>query len=180
LLNDKLSYFDLNAGFLWRARIKNYQLASGIAVCHLNRPVESFTKDEKDDHLPLRYNIQGNIVIPLTQRLDAVPMILYSQTSNSREFVGGSMLGYSFPDPALAVKNLYALAMLRINTFSNFDALMFGAGLRILKFDLCISYDLNISSLRKATNFNGAFEISLIYRNINARSKEPVMPCYML
>ena len=180
LLEDKLSYFDLNAGLLWRARIRNYQLASGIAVCHLNRPVESFTKDEDDEHLPLRYNIQGNIVIPLTQRVDAVPMVLYSQTSTAREFVGGSLLGYSFADPALAVKNLYMLAMLRINTFSNFDALMLGAGVRILKFDLCISYDMNISALRKATNFNGAFEISLIYRNSNARSKEPAMPCYML
>ena len=165
---------------LWRAQIKNYQLASGISVSHLNRPVESFTKDEEDDPLPLRYNWQGNMVIPLTRRVDAVPMILYSQTSNARELVGGSLFGYSFTDPALAVKSLYALGLLRINTFTNLDALMLGAGLRILKFDLCISYDMNLSALHKATNFNGAFEISLIYRNINARSKEPVKPCYML
>jgi type IX secretion system PorP/SprF family membrane protein len=180
LLEDKLSYFDLNAGFLWRAYIRNYQLTSGISVCHLNRPVESFTKDVDDEPLPMRYNLQGNILIPLARRVDAVPMILYSQTLNAREFVGGSLFGYSFADPAMAVKNLYALALLRINTLANIDALMLGAGLRILKFDLCISYDMNISALHKATNFKGAFEISLIYRNINARSKEPVTPCYML
>jgi type IX secretion system PorP/SprF family membrane protein len=180
LLADKLSYFDFNAGLLWRARIRNYQLASGFTVCHLNRPVESFTKIEGDDHLPLRYNLQANLLIPLTRRVDAVPMILYSQTSNAHELVGGSLFGYAFTDPVVAVKSVYALALLRINTFTNFDALMVGAGLRILKFDLCISYDMNLSALRKATNFYGAFEISLIYRNINARSKEPVRPCYML
>jgi len=180
LLEDRLSYFDLNAGVLWRTHIKNYQLASGFSVSHLNRPVESFAKDEEDDPLPLRYNWQGNMVFPLTRRVDAVPMILYSQTSNARELVGGSLFGYTFSEPALAVKGLYALGLLRINTLTNLDALMLGAGLRILKFDLCISYDMNLSGLRKATNFYGAFEISLIYRTINTRSKEPIKPCYML
>jgi len=58
--------------------------------------------------------------------------------------------------------------------------LMIGGGLRILKFDLCISYDLNISTLRKASNFYGAFEISLIYRSLHSRSNEIFKPCYML
>lgn len=180
LLEDRLSYFDLNAGVLWRAQIKNYRLVSGISVSHLNRPVESFTQADEEDPLPLRFNWHGTMMIPLTPRVDAVPMILYSHTTGAHELVAGSLFGYTFADPALAVKSLYALGLLRINTFTNLDALMLGAGLRILKFDLCISYDLNLSALHKATNFNGAFEISLIYRKSNSRSKEPVKPCYML
>jgi type IX secretion system PorP/SprF family membrane protein len=180
LLADKLSYFDCNAGFLWRARIKEYQVAAGVAVYHLNRPVESFMKSNEDEHLPLRYNVHGNILIPVTERIDLIPMILYCETSGAREFVGGSLLGYSVPSVVRSVKNLYALAFMRINPVRNLDAVMVGGGIRILKFDLFISYDVNISTLRKATNFYGAFEISLIYRNLHTRSKDTTEPCYML
>ena len=180
LLTDQLSYFDCNAGLLWRARIKKYQLAAGLAMYHLNRPVESFMKDADNEHLPIRYNLHGNILIPLTERVDLIPMALYSQTSGSREFVGGSLLGYSFENATLPVKRLYALALMRINPVRNMDALMIGGGIRILRFDLFISYDINVSKLRDATNFYGAFEISLIYRTLHTQSKETTEPCYML
>jgi type IX secretion system PorP/SprF family membrane protein len=180
LLSDKLAYFDCNAGFLWRARIKNYRMAAGFSVSHLNRPVESFTQDEEDAHLPLRYNIHGNVSIPLTERIDVVPMILYSQTGSSRECVAGSLGGYAFNNAEMPVKNVYALALLRINPFENMDALMLGVGAQILKFELCISYDFNISILHEATNFYGAFEISLIYRSYHSRTNENIRPCYML
>ena len=180
LLADKLSYFDCNAGFLWRARIKEYQIAAGVAVYHLNRPVESFMKNNEEEHLPLRYNVHGSILIPVTERIDLIPMVLYCETSGAREFVGGSLLGYSVPSGVKSVKNLYALAFMRINPVRNLDAVMVGGGVRILNFDLFISYDVNISTLRKATNFYGAFEISLIYRNLHTRSKDTTEPCYML
>ena len=180
LLADKLSYFDCNAGLLWRARIKEYQLAAGLAVYHLNRPVESFMKNSDNGHLPLRYNLHGSILIPLAERVDIVPMVLYSQTSGAYELVGGSLLGYSFSEAASLIKNIYALALLRINPVRNLDAIMVGGGIRILKFDLCLSYDINISTLRNATNFYGAFEISLIYRSLHTRSNKTIEPCYML
>jgi type IX secretion system PorP/SprF family membrane protein len=180
LLSDRLSYFDCNAGLLWRTRIKDYQLAAGFSVDHLNRPVESFMKGPEDEHLPLRYNLHGNILIPLTERMDMIPLILYNQTSGAHELVAGSILGYSFADVVRTVTSAYTLALLRINPVANFDALMLGAGIQVFKFDLCVSYDLNISGLHKATNFYGAFEISLIYRNIHTRSGEAVKPCYML
>jgi type IX secretion system PorP/SprF family membrane protein len=180
LLADKLSYFDCNAGLLWRARIKEYQLAAGIAVYHLNRPVESFMKNADNGHLPFRYNLHGNILIPLAERVDIVPMVLYSQTSGAHEFVGGSLLGYSFAEATRPIKNIYTLAFLRINPVRNMDAIMVGGGIRILKFDLFLSYDINISTLRDATNFYGAFEISLIYRSLHARSNDTIEPCYML
>ena len=179
LLADKLSYFDCNAGFLWRARIAAYQLAAGVAVYHLNRPVESFMKNNDDEHLPVRYNVHASLLIPLAERIDLIPLMLYSATSGAREFVGGSLLGYSVPY-ARSVKNIYALASLRVNPVRNLDAIMVGGGIRILKFDLFVSYDINISSLRKATSFYGAFEISVIYRNLHSRSKDTTEPCYML
>jgi hypothetical protein len=179
-LSDKLSYFDLNGGIQWRAYIKKNLLTGGFSLMHLNRPVETFMKGFYDERLPVRYNIHGNIRIPLKNRLDAVPMFLYSRTSGSQEFVGGSLLGYSTGSLTNPVKNIYGLALLRINPVRNFDAIMVGAGIRILKIELAISYDINVSGLRKATNFYGAFEISILYRNINIRSDAASEPCYML
>ena len=153
LLADRLSYFDCNAGLLWRAFIKKYQLAAGFAVYHLNRPVESFLQNSDDERLPVRYNVHGSMLIPLTERIDLIPMALYSMTSGAREFVGGSLMGYTVSEAAGSLRNIYALASVRINPVRNFDALMVGGGIRVLKFDLFVSYDINISTLRKATNF---------------------------
>lgn len=177
---DKLHFFDLNAGLMWRALMSKYKLSAGFAVFHINRPVESFLENNEDERLSLRYNLHANILIPLTGRLDLIPMTLYSTTSGAHEFIGGSMLDYSFDDVSRSVRNLYASALLRVNPFNNFDAVMLGCGMRILKFDLFVSYDINVSTLRKATNFYGAFEISLIYQHLNKRSFKIAEPCYML
>jgi type IX secretion system PorP/SprF family membrane protein len=180
LIDEKLAYFDCNAGFLWRAVIQEYRLAAGFAVYHLNRPVESFIKNNEEDHLPVRYHWHANMLIPLSERIDLSPMVLYSATSGAREFIGGSLLGYSVRSVASPVKIVYALASLRANPVRNMDAIMVGGGINILNFDLFLSYDINISTLRKATNFYGAFEISLIYRNLRTRLKDSTEPCYML
>ncbi|MBN1415706.1 MAG: PorP/SprF family type IX secretion system membrane protein [Bacteroidales bacterium] len=180
LLADRLSYIDGNAGLLWRSQIKKYQVTAGFAVSHLTRPVESFMKNADDGHLPLKYNLNASIIIPLTDQVDLIPMGLYSGTSGAREFIGGGLVGYAFTRTTIPVRSIYTLILLRINPFRNMDALMVGGGLRILGFDICLSYDINISALHKASNYYGAFEISLIYRNCRIRSKETAEPCYML
>lgn len=179
LLTDRLFYFDGNAGFLWRAVMEDYRMTAGIAVFHLNRPAESFMKNNEEDHLPVRYHMHAGMLIPLTERISLHPMVLYSATSGAREFIGGSLLGFSFP-AAGPVKSIYALASLRVNPVRNMDAVMIGTGISLLNFDVFLSYDINISTFRKATNFYGAFEVSLVYRNLSTRLKESIEPCYML
>lgn len=177
-LYNNLSYFDLNIGALWRARIKNWGPSAGFSINHINKPVEEFVHIENPP-LPLKLNVHAAVTIPLKRKFSLTPTALYTLYSRSQEFIGGGILGYS-PEKTGMVKNIYCMSLFRINPVRNFDALMVGAGVHFEKIDVAVSYDLNISSLRKASNFYGAFEISLVYKSLRFNSKNIPVPCYML
>ena len=179
-LQENVSFFDLNLGFLWRARIKNLRPGAGISVFHLTRPFEGFVSGIDSIRLAMRCNLHGSILIPLPANFDITPAILYSMVPGSNAFIGGGVLGFSLENPLLAIQRIYGLGLFRANPVRNFDAFMIGAGLQFKRLEIAVSYDMNLSSIRKVNNFYGAFEVSLIYRSIRLISKDSAEPCYML
>lgn len=180
LLTDRINYFDLNIGLLWRSRIKSIFTSAGVSLHHVNQPVETFFQDNDSIRLPLKYSIHGEVVIPIGQKIEFSPLVLYSNMKGANEFIGGTMLSYYPLVPELIVKKIYALSSIRINPVRNIDALILGGGVKIGNIDLCISYDITLSSFRKASNYQGAFEISLML-NINKRGPAGTPePCIML
>jgi len=179
-LQENVSYFDLNVGFLWSARIRNLRPAAGFSVLHLTRPVEGFISGIDSFRLALRYNLHGSILIPLPGKFDITPTMLYSTVPGSNAFIGGGILGFSLENPLMSIQRIYALGLFRVNPVRNFDAIMVGTGLQSSRLEVAVSYDMNLSSVRKVNNFYGAFEVSLIFRSINFKSKGLVEPCYML
>jgi type IX secretion system PorP/SprF family membrane protein len=179
-LQEKATYFDLNFGFLWRARIRNFRPSAGFSVFHLTRPVEGFFSGIDSSRLAFRYNLHGSVLIPLPGNFDITPAILYSAVPGSNAFIGGGILGFSLENPLLAIQRIYTLGLFRANPARNFDALMIGAGLQSKRLEVAVSYDMNLSSIRKVNNFYGAFEVSLIFRSIIFKSKDLAEPCYML
>lgn len=179
-LQENAAYFDLNIGFLWRARIRNLRPSAGFSVFHLTRPVEGFISGIDSIRLAMQYHLHGSILIPLPGNFDITPAILFSAVPGSNAFIGGGILGFSLENPFLTIQRVYALGLFRANPVRNFDALMIGAGLQSERLELAVSYDINLSSIRKVNNFYGAFEVSLIFRSIIFKSKDSIEPCYML
>jgi hypothetical protein len=70
--------------------------------------------------------------------------------------------------------------MLRLNPVRNIDAFILGGGAELKQFNLGLTYDFNISPLHKVTNFNGAFEVSLIYTGKSREKSIPSLPCYII
>jgi len=180
LLEDKMNYFDMNIGFLWRAKINRLFPGAGISVQHINRPVESFYNRNDSSKLPAKVSIHGSISIPIGDKYRLLPLFLYSSTSGSTEFLGGLMASYHPDIPILAVNKLFGMAEFRMDPFQTFDAVIIGAGVGYAAFDLCVSYDFTVSSLRKASNFQRAFEISLVYILNRQKSGRETEPCFML
>jgi type IX secretion system PorP/SprF family membrane protein len=173
-LNDKMHYFDLNAGIFWRTLIREIKPSAGISVSHLIKPVESFSNSSGGEHLPMKLTVNCQANIPLNSKYDITPCILYGYTSGANELLAGGTEDYAIHNFFIPVKNVYAITMCRINLLRDIDALILGAGVKFVNFDLGVTYDFNISPLNSASNFNGAFEISLIFtggnraqRNIN-------------
>ena len=180
LLTDKVNYFDLNLGVVWRTRIKRTFTTVGVSFHHVNRPVESFFRDNDTIRLPAKYTIHGDIALPIAEKFEVKPMLLYSRMKAANEFMGGIIASYYPLLPDLIVKKIYAISSFRVNPVQNIDALILGAGVKVGSLDLCITYDITVSSLRKASNYQGAFEISLML-NINKRQPSGVAePCFML
>jgi type IX secretion system PorP/SprF family membrane protein len=176
-LNDNMRYIDFNIGLLWRAHIKTLIPIAGISLAHLNRPVESFIMDNSGARLPVKLTLHGQLIIPINSKYDISPCFLFSYTPGARELLTGAIGGYYPGNFFIPVKKIYAMNLYRINPVRNIDAIILGGGIKFSKIDIGISYDINISSLSNATNYNGAFEIAIIFTGGGQRLRSGVEPC---
>lgn len=179
-LDDHLNYLDLNFGIFWRTIMQKTIPSAGISLNHVNMPLEKFSTSSSGRRLPLRLTFNSEVIVPFRSQIDLIPCMLYSYTPGSTEFLLGSTGNYSLEKSNIQLKELYAVAMIRINPVRNIDAMIFGGGVKFMNFDLGLTYDFNISPLRKATNFNGAFEISLIYTGGRHARNSTYQPCYII
>jgi type IX secretion system PorP/SprF family membrane protein len=177
-LTGNMHYFDLNAGISWRTLIHNIMPEAGLSFRHIFRPTESFSTGASGLKLPVKMTLTGQVNISLNSKFDVTPSFLYGYTSGTSETLIGGLEGYSIQKTGIPVKKIYTVTMVRINPMSNFDAFILGCGLNLTNFDVGLTYDINISPLSKATNFNGAFEISLVYTGGSVK-KSIAEPCYI-
>ncbi len=179
-LNDRMRYFDLNLGVLWRSQIQNLFVTAGFSANHINMPVESFFEKNDSTRLPVKYTFHADLRIPIYKKFEINPTVFYSSTAAAREFVGGILAAYYPKNPDLAVERVFTIFNFRVNPVKTVDALIVGVGAAISNLELAITYDFNVSSLREASNFQGAFEVSLIYTINKRKSKGITEPCIML
>lgn len=179
-LSDKLQYFDLNAGFFWRSKYNNLSPFAGASFQHINMPIESFSLNSDSTRLGIKYSLNAGIKIPLTERSSLEPVTFYNTTTATHEFLAGSYVHYRPPFWQPTVTRLSGYSVVRINPFTNIDAWVIGGNVQILNLEIGLSYDINISKLRQASNYKGAFEVSLVYIT-NKRSKSSIPePCYIM
>lgn len=178
-LDDRLNYVDVNAGILWRSMVHNLMSSAGISISHLNMPVEKFSTSSTGIRLPMKLNFNSEVIIPVNDKINLEPALFYSYTPGAHEFLLGSAGDYAVSSLNIPVKKLYAVTMFRLNPMRDIDAVILG-GAEFLKFNLGITYDFNISSLHRATNFNGAFEVSFIYKGKSNAHKSLSQPCYIM
>jgi len=179
-LTDRLTYFDLNAGLFWRTMIRRLMPSAGVSVSHLNMPVQKFSTSSTGTKLQMKLNVNGGIMVPLSDRIALSPSFIYSYTPGTNEFLLGSTVDYSLSGSISSVQKVYAVAMFRMNPVRNVDALILGGGTDFLNFNLGLVYDLNISPLSSNANFNGAFEVSLVYKSKGPARNNKSQPCYII
>ena len=119
-------------------------------------------------------------MIPVSERIALNPCLIYSYTPGTNEFVLGSTCDYLPARPDTRVQKIYAAAMFRVNPMQDIDAVIVGGGAEFFNFNLGLIYDLNVSPLSRVTNFNGAFEITLVYTGKGSSRNATSRPCYIL
>lgn len=165
MINDRminLTYFDLSVGMLYNGSTDGYNnFYFGASAYHLNKPRASFTGDVFYT-LNQRYTLHAGGAIPLGDKTRTIYLSsLYSTQAGATNFVIGGAAGFDLNQDEDNPSNFYAGIWTRINNVN--DAVIPYIGLEFNGFRVGASYDVNVSSLKTASQSRGGLEISLIY-----------------
>jgi type IX secretion system PorP/SprF family membrane protein len=167
----QINYADLNAGIMYSGSTTDDNFFYfGVSGYHLNKPKESFRG--ADYVLNGRFAIHGGGYFPVGENMSLHTSLIHQrQAGSANETVGGGALGYTVPTGNAIDKPtvFYAGAWYRLN-----DAIIPYLGLEWNDFRLGLTYDVNVSSLRTASNLRGGIEISLIYIKQRNQGGKPI------
>lgn len=154
----------INAGLLYYYAKEGSRINPfvGFSASNLNQPNESFFGNTSK--LPIHYTLHTGARIGITERLVLNPRLLYMMQTNDRELTYGLLANIYMPN-----QDAYLIVG---PTFRSKDAAIMEVGLKLGQFTYRISYDVNTSTLKPATNNRGGLEFSLIYI---AKRKVPVV-----
>jgi type IX secretion system PorP/SprF family membrane protein len=168
----KSSYFDVNAGLLYTTSSSDRNnLYAGISVYHINRPKQNFTTNSYYLLSP-RATFHAGGYFPTSETSTLHVSALYSTQAKAHETVIGAAMQFATAD--LETSNnpvsFYAGSWVRLG-----DALIPYVGLEYNSLRFGLTYDINMSDLRTASQSRGGVEFSIIYIAKSPDSKG--LPC---
>lgn len=160
--------FDANFGVVYFNGNPNTRLNpfGGVSLYHLSRPEDPFL-GKSNNRLPLRLNVHGGVRIKLSEQFNLTPQALYINQGNAHETVAGAYLQYLLPN----YSDFLFGATYRFN-----DAVIPFIGFHLGDYTFGLSYDVNVSKLRAASEGKGGIELSLSYIR-HKRVRDPRFIC---
>jgi type IX secretion system PorP/SprF family membrane protein len=153
----KVAYLDVNAGVLYNGTTNgDNNFYVGVSMYHINRPKESFQDGEF--YLSPRVTFQAGGRIPMGQLNSLHLSANHSRQAGAVNTVVGGAYGLNLNADETSPTNLYLGSWFRVG-----DAVIPYIGLEFGELHFGASYDVNVSSLKPASNMRGGAEMSLIY-----------------
>ncbi len=171
--HENITYPDINFGINYKGDFTKMKPFVGFSVFHINTPSESFLKTK--DKLPIRFVINGGLEYSITDKLILRPHLLSMYHKRASNWLLSTLVYYNLGKEKFIEKVFGGLQARTV--IETFDAVIFTGGINLYGFDIGISYDVNISRLRAATNNRGAFEISLIFKDFSKALDRVALPC---
>ncbi|MBC8047857.1 MAG: PorP/SprF family type IX secretion system membrane protein [Fimbriimonadaceae bacterium] len=160
------SFVDLGGGVNWLFVPEDrFNVYSGVAFHHVNQPNQSF--GSVNENLYMRITGTLGAQIPISEKVDMVPGILTQVQGPHYEFMGGLNFKYYMQTRASNETAFSIGAWHRMGIDNELgyksDASAIAFRYDFLGLSAGLSYDINISGLRDASNSLGGPELSLIY-----------------
>ncbi|HVY75289.1 MAG TPA: PorP/SprF family type IX secretion system membrane protein [Puia sp.] len=172
-----LTYFDLNAGLLFNGSTDgNNNYYFGASVYHITKPTESFLGNSYYELHP-RVTFHGGGSFPLSSANNDNFIHLsglYSRQANATNAMLGAAWSTAVRNDDSNPINVYLGVWARFSNLT--DAVIPYVGLDFGPFSLGLSYDVNVSSLKSASESQGGIEVSLIYIKKHSDGKRDI-PC---
>ncbi len=173
--NTGKTYFDMAIGGVFSRPIGELgDLYIGGSLYHPNRPVVSYDADQ-NSKLSRKWGINAGLTLPSGGR-DAVTM--YGDgffQGGHRQVMFGGFYTLSLADEYYDDQNKTSLHLGGVYRWDD-------AFIPVLKLDMSVwsvglSYDVNVSSLKTASQSRGGFELTLSYRNCSIGADRNGLPC---
>ena len=130
------------------------KLFAGASIYHINGADDPFAAPGTATKLPIRFNIHGGSKITVSETLDVTPSVIYiRQQQNQIRAID------VYADFKPNEENSFILGAL----YRYDDAIVPEVGFHMKSAMIGLSYDINTSGLKSATNGNGGIELSLNY-----------------
>ena len=175
---NNVKYFDLGGGahFEYGKKEKyitgnnHLNISAGIAAFHLNQPKYSFVSS--DEKLNIKAVGYANALVGISNsHLSIAPGIMFFRQGKSSELIFGSMFRYQFKEESKYTGYIKGSALSLGLFYRNNDALIAKIFYEFSKYAIGVSYDINVSGLKTASNGMGGIEICLRFVNPNPFQK---------
>lgn len=155
--SDKKTNFSFGVGATYRYLIgKRKTLEAGAALFNINRPNQGFFNEVVNRDM--RTNISARLYYPIGLDWDIIPSIQLSFQGVYREFIFGSSVKYTLVNRLSKYRAVYAGVWYR-----TVDAAYLSIGMDYQQWFVGLSYDMNFSTLTKASRARGGFEVAVRY-----------------
>lgn len=165
---DRKTNFSFGIGGIYQYRIaKRQQLTAGISAFNLNRPNQGFyqTTIPRD----IRTSAFATYTHPIGLDWDLIPSLQYSIQGKYRELLIGSSVKYTLVNRLTEYRAVYAGLW-----FRGKDAGFISVGMDYQNWFFGLSYDINVSSLVKASRTRGGMEFAVRYILFRFKPKKVV------
>ena len=132
----------------------------GASLYHINQPKESFLGAD-NIILPSRLTVHAGGYFPSGNATTIYVSGLFNSQSTAKEFVLGGALQMNANNDENNPVNFYLGSWVRFSNVN--DAIIPYVGLDYGSFNLGMTYDVNVSAFKTASQGRGGIEISLIY-----------------
>ncbi len=159
----KTNYLDVGAGISFNSsagEFNNINYYIGAAAYHLNRPKVAFNSNEAFMRLNTKWNGNLGVQYLMNSQVGLTMHANYSKQGNYQEVIAGVLGSWRNVDRSLnSTFTIYGGVFYRLK-----DAFIPTVKLDYKTYSFTLSYDINTSGLKSATNKMGGMEISIFSR----------------
>ncbi len=174
--NNGYSYFDASAGISFNMQVTDNvddNIFAGVAIHHFNKSAKTSFYGNAKIELNPKWVFSSGVRMAVTDFSFVTFHGDFSKQGTNKELIGGMLYSYKLDTPDDPKYVLHAGGFLRWK-----DALVPVVKLDYKPFSIALSYDINVSQLKTASQGRGGVEFSLTYQtffNRYSSSKDAVL-----
>ncbi|MEM7103049.1 MAG: PorP/SprF family type IX secretion system membrane protein [Bacteroidota bacterium] len=175
-------FVDMSAGLLWYSILdENSNFYLGGVFSHLTRADQSFSGDDTQfESLYSKITAHAGGEFMISDRIGLVPGVVAFFQGPSFQVNTGTSFKFRLGNGRRNYQAFHLGGWFRLaNTYTgsiHADAAIAQVRFDYNEFSLGFSFDVNVSSLKPATNSNGAYELSLVYKICQPESRGVFCP----